>query len=249
MKLICQTVAAVALWGSLASGFATGAGGPPLPPVESVLERLVEASPKAAANDQEFKERYHFTRSKTTAVRNAKGEIKQRDVKTRTNSPSLRPAGDRPASTEARSGERGPPARKSDFALDRDFLQRFEFSLVGREQINDRPALMLDFSPAAKKWPERDFKDRIINQVAGRVWVDEAEFVLVKADLRLTGKVNIVAGLAGAISHFTLTFQRTRTPEGLWFTRRLDWHLDGREVLVRRTMESQEEITGVQLVR
>ncbi len=249
MKTICQTVAAVALWGSLASGFATEAAGPPLPSVDSVLERLIEASPKAVANDQEFKERYHFTRSKTMEVRNAKGEIKQREVKTRTNSPALRSPGDPPSSSSARPEDRGKPARKSDFALDRAFLQRFEFSLVGREQINGRPALMLDLSPAAKKAPEHDFKDRIINQVAGRVWVDEAEFVVVKADLHLTEKVSFVAGLAGVISHFTLTFQRTRTAEGLWFTHRLDWHLDGREVLVRRTMESQEEITGVQLAR
>jgi hypothetical protein len=246
MKNICPTVAVAGLLGLLAPVFANDAGGPPLPPVETVLERLAEQSQKEAANELAFKQRYHFTRSRATEVRNAKGELNKREVKTQVNKPApTSPQAD--VSTETPAGTNGKPGRKPDFAVDRDFLQRFQFTVVGREPINRRPALILDLVPATKQPREDNLKDRIINKMAGRVWIDEADAVLVQADFHLTEKVNVVAGLVGAIASFTLSFNRTRTAEGLWFTPRLEWHLDGREVFVRRQIVSHEEITEVEL--
>lgn len=247
MKNILQTFVAIALLVSLAAAFATNAPSPPFPSVEVVLERLAEQSRKEEVNARKFKQRYHFTRSRVTEIRNSKGELNQREVKTQANQPAANP--EQPeAAAEAPDSRRGKPGRKADFAVDREFLQRFQFTLIGREPINGRPALIVDLVPATKKPPEHDLKDRIINKMAGRVWVDEAESVLVKADFHLTEKVNVVAGLVGAIRTFTLSFRRERTAEGLWFTPRLEWHLEGREVFVRRTVDSHEEITGLQLV-
>jgi hypothetical protein len=246
MKNICQIVVAVALLGPLGNVFATGADAQPLPTVETILERLAEQSQKEAANEREFKQRYRFTRSRATEVRNSKGELNKREVKTSVNKPATNP-GMPDAATETQTNRRGKPGRKTDFAVDREFLGRFQFTLVGREIINGRPTLILDLVPATKKPPEREIKDRIINKMAGRVWVDEADSVLVKADFHLTEKVNVVGGLVGAIASFTLSFNRTRTAEGIWFTPRLNWHLDAREVFVRRTVESHEEITEVEL--
>lgn len=248
MKNICQTVIVVALLGSLATVFAVDADGPMLPSVETVLERLAEQSQKEEANELEFKQRYHFTRSRATEVRNSKGELNKREVKTQVNKPAPNPE-KADAATESPASGRSKPGRKTDFAVDREFLQRFQFTLVGREPINGRPALILNLVPAAKKPPEHNIKDRIINKMAGRVWVDEAESVLVQADFHLTEKVNVVAGLVGNIASLTLSFKRERTADGLWFTPRLEWHLDGREIFVHRTVDSHEEITELQLAR
>jgi hypothetical protein len=246
MKNICRIVVAVALLRPLAAVWAIDADAPPLPAVETVLERLAEHSPKEAANELAFKQRYQFTRSREIEVRNSKGELNKREVKTQVNKPTS-DTGQPETAAEAQTNRRGKSRRKTDFAVDREFLARFQFNLVGRETIGGRPTLILDLEPAAKKPPEHDLKDRIINKMAGRVWVDEAEWVLVKADFHLTEKVNVVAGLVGTIASLTLSFNRTRTADGLWFTPRLEWQLDGREVFVRRTIVSHEEITEVQL--
>jgi hypothetical protein len=246
MKSIWQIVVAVALRGPLTAAWAIDAEAPPLPAVETVLERLAEHSPKEAANDLAFKQRYQFTRSRETEVRNSKGELHQRDLKTQVNKP-MPNLGKPEAAAETQTNRQGKSGRKADFAVDREFLARFQFTLVGRETIGDRPTLILDLEPAAKRPPERDLKDRIINKMAGRVWVDEAESVLVKADFHLTEKVNVVAGLVGNIARFTLSFHRKRTADGLWFTPRLEWQVDGREVFVGRTIVSHEEISQVQL--
>jgi len=248
MKHNWQMIVGLTLLGSLAAVGAESAGGPPLPSVDSVLERLAEHSQTEAANDLAFKQRYHFTRTKAFEVRDSKGELNKRELKTQANKPVRNPE-KLDAATKTRDGVPGKSGRKSDFAVDRNFLQRFEFTLVGREIINDRPTLILDLVPAAKKPPEPELKDRIINKMAGRVWVDEAESVLVQADFHLTEKVNVVGGIVGAIMSFSLSFNRARTAEGLWFTPRLDWQLDAREVFVRRTMAVHEEITEVQLAR
>ena len=55
MKNICQIVVAVALLGPLAAARAIDADAPPLPAVETILERLAEHSPKEEANDLAFK--------------------------------------------------------------------------------------------------------------------------------------------------------------------------------------------------
>ena len=224
------------------------AAGPLLPSVETVLERLAEQSQKEEANAREFKQRYHFTRSRATEVRNSSGELNKREVKTLVNKAATDPV-EANVPTETQVNGRRKAGRKTDFAVDREFLQRFQFTLLGREAINGRMALILDLVPALKKLPEEDLKDRIINRMAGRVWVDEVEWVLVQANFHLTEKVNVVGGLVGVIGSFNLSFNRTRTEDGLWFTPHLDWHLEGREIFVRRTIASREEITEVQRVR
>ncbi len=246
MKHILQTFMAAVLLGPVAALLAAEASAPTLPSVESVLERLVEQSQKEAANARAFKQRYQFTRSRATEVRNSKGEVNKRELKTEVNQPGSNPE-PADAAVENQPGRASRPGRKMDFAVNRELLQRYQFTLAGREPVNGRPALILDLGPAAQKPPEHDLKDRLLNKMAGRVWVDETEAVLVKADFHLTERVNVVAGLVGAIASFNLSFQRTRTAEGLWFTPELNWQLEAREVFVRRTVNAHEEITGVQL--
>ena len=52
----------------------------------------------------------------------------------------------------------------------------------------------------------------------------------------------------GAVWKFTFGFLRERTPDGVWFTRGSDWHLEGREVFVHRTVDYHEERTDVRKV-
>jgi len=135
--------------------------------------------------------------------------------------------------------------REKRLPLTTETLKRFEITYTGRELINGRPALMLDLKPAKKRPPENSIKDRIISRAAGRIWLDESDSALVKADLHLTQGLNIVGGLVGAVWKFNCCLERERTPDGLWYTGKLDWHLEGREVLVQRIVDCHEEKTAV----
>ncbi|MCU0782555.1 MAG: hypothetical protein MUF81_00630 [Verrucomicrobia bacterium] len=263
MKVIWPTIVSGAvLLAGLSALRAQVAAPPPLPRVDDVLKRVMDRAKAEDEHEHEFKTHYHFIRTKVTEFRNAKGELKKREAKRSENRPVVATtagppppgvaepkthddAGTNGPVTDTRSNVRGKAFERNDFLLNGDLLKRFDFSVTGREILNGRPTLIVDFLPAKKPWPVRNLKDRFINKAAGRVWVDEGEYALVKADLRLTERVNVVGGLVGAVWKFTCGFLRERTPEGFWFTRGADWHLEGREVFIRRTVDYHEERTGV----
>ena len=228
-----------------------------LPPLDEVLQRAVARADTENANDEQFNRHYRYVRTKLTEFRNGKGELKKHDEK-RSNegvaldaqAPPPLPAAmtpkpvavkDAPVS-DTHSNVRGKPVAMNDFS--HALLERFDFTLVGRETNNNRATLVLDFQPKKKKLPERSFKDKFINKAAGRAWVDEADAAVAKAELRLTERVNVLGGLVGAVWKFDYSFDRERTPEGWWYARRVDWHLEGREVIVNRIVDYHETKTN-----
>ncbi len=247
----------------LFAGFSARGEEPPLPPVRTVLERMLERVEQEEVDAHTFKHRYSYTRTRVKEFRNGDNQLKKRETKTRVNNPAItavnqpEPAepdessdtGDKPRTvSDTHTNVKGKAFEKSDFPLNEDLLKRFDFSVSGREVVNGRRALIVEFKPARKKPPEKGIKDRFINKAAGRAWVDEIEYALVKAEIHLTEQVNVVGGLVGAVSKFTLSMERDRTPEGLWYTRKQNWHLEGREVFLRRKVDFYEEHKDVRKV-
>jgi hypothetical protein len=229
----------------------------PLPPMEVVMQRALERAAKEDDNDREFNQHYDYTRVRLTEFRNSKGELKRHEEKrtaegvdknTMTRpTPVAAPETvetDAPLS-ESHSNIRGKALQVKDYSLT-NLVSRFQFTLIGREVVNGRPSLVLDFQPAAKVLPVHSYKDRFINKAAGRVWVDEADYAIAKANLHLTQQVNVLGGLVGAVWKFTYSFDRERTPEGFWYARHVDWHLEGREVVFHRIVDYHEQKFGAQ---
>jgi hypothetical protein len=230
----------------------------PLPTFESVLQHVLQRAKDESDNDRTFDERYRYARTKVTEFRNSAGQLKKHEANTSVHvpapvapapAPAAAPKPD-PEKTEAvsdtHSNVRGQQIKKSDFLLNEDLVNRFEFTIVGRESLNGRPALVVDFVPASKNLPERNLKERFINKAAGRIWIDAADYSLVKADIHLTQQVNVGWGLIGAVWKFHYGFERERTPDGLWFPSEVDWHLEGREVIINRTVDYHETTSDVQ---
>ena len=240
---------------------AQNAGVPPLPSLDSVLHRVLERVGKEAENDRQFNAQYSYSRTKLTETRNSHGELKKKEAQATEHNPTIARAGarSRPANSTPQSGHtagtnettaaRGKAFEKSDFPLNDDLLKRFKFTMAGRETLNGRPTLVFDFVPVSRDLPEHTIKDRFINKAAGRAWVDEVDAAIVKANLHLTEKVSVVGGLVGALWKFNFKFNRERLPDGLWFTRDTNWHLEGREFFSRKIMDYREERTGVRAAR
>ena len=233
----------------------------PLPTFDSLLQHVLERAKGEGDNDRTFDERYRYTRSKVSEFRNSAGQLKKHDANTSVHVPTAAPPAPAtaakpkpvPEKTEAvsdtHSNVRGQQFKKKDFLLNQDLVNRFEFTMVGRELLNGRPAWMVDFVPANKPLPERNLKERFINQAAGRVWIDAADYSLVKADLHLTQQVNVGWGLIGAVWKFNYGFERERTTDGLWFPHEVHWHLEGREVIVNRIVDYHETTSDIQKPR
>jgi len=229
----------------------------PLPTTKLIFQRVVERAKKESDNDRVFDERYSYSRTKVTEYRNSAGELKKSEAKSSAHDPTAakhsqpdavksNPDSEKSeAVSDTHSNVRGRQLKRDDFLLNQDLVRRFQFTLAGREWINGRPALAIDFVPVNKKMPERNLKDRFINKAGGRVWVDEVDYCLVKADVHLTQKMNVGFGLIGAVWKFDYGFERERTDDGLWFTRAVNWHLEGREVVINRRVDYHEKMTDI----
>jgi hypothetical protein len=148
---------------------------------------------------------------------------------------------------DARAYTEGKALKVKDYSIP-NLVSRFQFTLVGREMLNGRPSLVVDFKPLNDHLPVNQFADNFINKAAGRVWIDEGDYAVAQAQVHLTQPVNVLGGLIGAIWKFTYEFTRVRTPEGYWFARNMDWHLEGREVVVNRIVDYHEQKLNAQKI-
>lgn len=225
---------------------AVSTNSPPLPTLEEILPRVLERSKLERQNDRDFDARFIFLRTRLTETRNGDGELKKREEKITTNTPALKQLA--ASSTNApgrRAATRGRAYEKDEFDVNNDLIKRFVFTLVGREALNGRPTLLVDFVPAKGKLSERNVKEKFLNRTAGRVWLDEEEMAMVKVAIRLTDRVNVIGGLVGAVWKMNFGFERLRTDDGLWYTRDATWHLEGRELFSQRTIDFHEQRTDV----
>ncbi len=169
---------------------------PPLPPLDLVLQRVMQTSAAETAEYHAFNQHYFYTRDKVTEFFDSAGHLKSRQDRQSTNNPVPAPVLSAPPPArqvpDAHSHEKPAPADqpnvhgvalgKKEDLLNPDVVKRFKYALVGREMLNGRPALIVDFQPVSDKLPLFNLKDRFIDSIAGRAWVEEADFTLAKVD-------------------------------------------------------------------
>jgi hypothetical protein len=238
-----------------------------LPSIETVLQHVRTMAPQERGNDAAFRSRYAFVRTRTTRELDSDGKIKNEKTKESRNNPGPLPGPNagpavkrvvyqlpvQPVTAEApapATAQQNPPRAfdKNEFVLNDDLIGRFNFRVVGRDRLNGRNAVKLQFAPKSKDLPTRNFKDRFINKAAGTVWIDEGDWLLAKVDLYLTEGVNVAGGLVGAVKKFNYRFDRDRTSDGLWYTTQVDWHLEGRELFSRKILEYEEHRSDIKKV-
>jgi hypothetical protein len=230
----------------------------PLPTIDFLLQQVVaRAVGQEDKNDNLFDMNYQYTRVRTWEYRNSAGQLKSREEKRSVENKPLRMAAraarlaaknppapsaptvkDGPVS-DTHSNIRGKALKVKDYSIP-NLIKRFQFNIVGREMVNGRPSVVVDFKPSRDDLPVNQFADKFINKAAGRVWIDEEDYAIAQAQLHLTQQVNVLGGIVGAIWKFTYQFTRVRTTEGYWFARSMDWHLEGREVVVNRIVDYHE---------
>ncbi len=232
----------------------------PLPPIEEVIKRALERAEVEAKNDEEFKKQYYFVRSRKTEIRDSDGDIKKLKTKISTNDPTAYFLLELAEMKEERRRKLHSPKyganesdsdaakkydRESNLKFSKEAVKRYDFKIVGREITNGCSLLIVDFAPKTGKLPEKDLRDRIVNRMAGRIWLDERDYAVKKCAIRLTRNLSIVGGIVGEAQKFHFTFDRERTEDGLWYVREFKWHLEGRQVVVQREADYHETRTDV----
>jgi len=252
MKLLLKMIVLMALLISTATLPAqTNVLEAPLPSLDALVSRVIKQAQKENEMEYTFKQHYSYKRSRITEYHTADGALDSHEEKTGDKHPRALSLTNPPVSASGTNSiPPGTKFGKSDLALlDRELINRFNMTLVGRRILNGRPALVVDFKPKSGNLPENSIKDRFINHVAGRLWIDEADAALAQANIHLTEKVNVFGGLVGAVWKFNGTLQRSRTDDGLWYLHDFVWHLEGREVLDDKIVDYHEQWSNVTKTR
>jgi len=231
----------------------------PLPPMDSVIQRVMQTSATENVDYHVFNQHYFYTRDRVTEFLDSSGKVKEKNEDVSTNNPTRGLAAKpHPVSPAIAQGKQAPDSGpsvhgvalgKKEDLINPDLIKRFKLTMAGREMINGRPTLIVDFKPVSNDQPIFNIKDRFINSVAGRAWVDEGDYQLARVELHLTQKITFLGGIIGSVSKFTCSFERDRTPDGYWFTRSMNWHVEAHEATVPRVVSHSEEVLDLQKMR
>ena len=96
-----------------------------------------------------------------------------------------------------------------------DLLPRLQFRLVGEELLDGRPTHVVDFQPKPGV-VSKTIRDRVLNNFAGRTWIDVAEVQVRKIDGRLTTPVKVLGGALLDLKGVTLVYESREMRPGSW---------------------------------
>jgi hypothetical protein len=107
-------------------------------------------------------------------------------------------------------------------------LERYDFRAVGREEVDGRSALALEFAP--RPGTRALDHDSTLRQLTGRIWVDEDERQIVRAQIRNLEPVKFALGIGGKLSRLDLDLSFRKLEEGVWLPRAIRGDFEGRKL-------------------
>jgi hypothetical protein len=218
-----------------------------LPSVDEVIEKALET---AAERDGRCGEAcYTFYMSSTSEKLDKNGEREKVETRRFLNVPyrgysysRLIEIDGRPLDTEERRREekrerefrekidKGEPPELSEeeqMAFDEELTSRYDFELKGLEQIGNRSAYAIAYSPKPGKLPVRRRIDRALNKSQGTIWIDRETYAVAKLDFELMEKIRIWWGFIGSISAMRGVLNFTPVEED-WMPSHFEFYLNGR---------------------
>jgi hypothetical protein len=112
-----------------------------------------------------------------------------------------------------------------------ELAARFDFTLLGKTNLNGRAAYRIAFQPKSPLPPARRVVDRLLNQISGTLWIDAQEFEVARVEIALRSEVNLLGGIIGSLKKLTFTLERTRVADGVWFSTLSSGDFQGRKLL------------------
>jgi hypothetical protein len=105
-------------------------------------------------------------------------------------------------------------------SLIREVPLAFDFSIVGEETVDDRPAWVLQATPHPG-YHARGKYGKMFANVEGKLWVDKQDFGWIKADARVIAPLS-VGLLARLLTGSRIMMEQTHISEGMWVPKRIE---------------------------
>ena len=114
----------------------------------------------------------------------------------------------------------------------KEIADAYDFSLVGVDPIDGRPAWVIDATPHPGFVPHRK-EAKFLSKIVGRVWIDQLENQLVKIDARITDTISFGLFLARLHEGTRIIYEQARVNDEVWLPRHSAVHVDIRVALLK----------------
>jgi hypothetical protein len=247
----------------LGGAFGSSLHGKELSSAEEVMQKAVERAQRATV--QKERPSYTYKKSTVTEELDASGKVKERKEKlyevvvdsgltylklVKVNGKNLPPSElKKQEERELKDREKLAQRKTSNGGDDREnFLTRelvakYDFAIVDQQVINDRPAYVLTFQPKPGL-PITQAVDRLLNQLAGKIWIDEKEFEIARIEIHLRSEVTLWGGVLASLKRCTFTLGRARLEDGIWFNTKSAGDFEGRKLMDSARIRTQSESTN-----
>jgi hypothetical protein len=126
-----------------------------------------------------------------------------------------------------------------------ELLARYQFVVEERVILSNRPTLVLSYRPKEGRPASRTIEDKLLNSMAGRLWVDEQDADTARLQVSLVEPVFLGwFGLLGSLTQCDLSLERQRMPDGVWVNVKQTLLIECRKLIAtsrfRTTDESSE---------
>jgi hypothetical protein len=130
-----------------------------------------------------------------------------------------------------------------------ELLARYQFAVEKRVVLSNRPTLVLRFKPREGNLPAGAVHDRVLNRMAGRLWIDEADADTARLEANLVEPISLGwFGFLGALSRCDVSLRRQRMPDGVWINTRQSLLIHCRKLTTTMRFRTDEECTGFQRI-
>ncbi|HEX8188636.1 MAG TPA: hypothetical protein VF586_09805 [Pyrinomonadaceae bacterium] len=120
----------------------------------------------------------------------------------------------------AKSGAKGDEGDEGEDDVEiSTFLRACEFVSPRRERFRDRDVIVFDFRPRAGFEPSSR-GESLVSKLSGVIWVDPAEWQVMRLEARLVESFNMGGGLLASVKPGSaFLFEQTRLEDGVWLPR------------------------------
>jgi hypothetical protein len=115
-----------------------------------------------------------------------------------------------------------------------DVFRVFQADMLGREMLLGRPTIVFSLVPRPKAAP-RTKPGRYFPNFKGRVWIDEADYQVIKVVMDSVDTINVGWGILGRVHKGSVfTFERRKINGEVWLPHLARIEMKGRSVLFRK---------------
>jgi hypothetical protein len=129
---------------------------------------------------------------------------------------------------------------EKDRAEQRDYLREvpeaFQLTLEGTEQIGDRPVWIIAAQPKPGYKPKMK-RAEMLTKLRGRIWVDQADYQWVKAEVEVIQPISFGLGLVRLAPGSILNFDQVRVNDEVWLPAHISVRADARLAYLRKLRE------------